>query len=95
MEKTKKIAILGIIGTLVFISIILAINVRLYVGVSEVVNNPDRYDGQEIQLKGIVDDYDGDDDNFYLRASCWQVSNSPMPFFASASMASSSSWLKG
>jgi len=61
MEKSKKLAMIGLIGSMILILFILSINTRPYLSVSQVRENPTIYDNQEIQVKGIVDDFDGDD----------------------------------
>ena len=59
MKKSKFIAMLGVVGSLAVILIILTINMQPYLTVSQVVEDPEQYDGQEIQVKGIVKNYDG------------------------------------
>ncbi len=63
MKKSKAIAMLGVVGSLAVVLIILSINMQPYLTVSQVVEDPERYDGQEIQVKGIVKNYDGGDFN--------------------------------
>ncbi len=63
MKKSKVIAMLGVVGSLAIILIILTINMQPYLTVSQVVEDPEIYDGQEIQVKGIVKNYDGGDFN--------------------------------
>ncbi len=63
MKKSKVIAMLGVVGSLAVVIIILSINMQPYLTVSQVVEDPERYDEQEIQVKGIVKNYDGGDFN--------------------------------
>lgn len=63
-KKSSIIAVVGVILSLIVIFIILSMNVRPYLSVSQVVANPSQYDNQEIQVIGIVDDFSGS--NFYL-----------------------------
>ncbi len=63
MKKSKAIAMLGVVGSLAVVIIILSINMQPYLTVSQVVEDPERYDEQEIQVKGIVKNYDGGDFN--------------------------------
>ncbi len=63
MKKSKAIAMLGVVGSLAVVLIILSINMQPYLTVSQVVEDPERFDDQEIQVKGIVKNYDGGDFN--------------------------------
>ncbi len=63
MKKSKAIAMLGVVGSLAVVLIILSINMQPYLTVSQVVEDPQRYDDQEIQVKGIVKNFHGDDFN--------------------------------
>ncbi len=63
MKKSKAIAMLGVVGSLAVVLIILSINMQPYLTVSQVVEDPERFDEQEIQVKGIVKNYDGGDFN--------------------------------
>ncbi len=66
MKKSKMYAMFGVIGSLALILLILSINVRPYLTVSQVTKDPSLYDNQEIEVKGIVDSYDDDGGNFRL-----------------------------
>ena len=66
MKKSKMYATFGVIGSLVLILLILSINTRPYLTVSQVTKDPTLYDNQEIQVKGIVDGYDDDGGDFKL-----------------------------
>ncbi len=59
MKRSKIIASVVLIGTLVIIVVLAFQNVRPYVGVTEVVTDPGKYDQQEIQVIGIVRDFSG------------------------------------
>ncbi|MFX1355986.1 MAG: cytochrome c maturation protein CcmE [Promethearchaeota archaeon] len=59
MKKTKIIAILAVILSLSLIIILIFINIRPYLKVSQVVSNPTKYDNREIQVIGIVQDFSG------------------------------------
>ncbi|MFX1496276.1 MAG: cytochrome c maturation protein CcmE [Promethearchaeota archaeon] len=59
MKKTKIVAILAIIFSLTLIVVLVSINIRPYLKVSQVVSNPTSYDNLEIQVIGIVQDFSG------------------------------------
>lgn len=63
MKKTKIIAIVGIIASIVIIIAMVSVNARPYVRVSQVTSNPSAYDNREIQVIGIVQGYSGGDFN--------------------------------
>lgn len=59
LKKIKIIAILAIIFSLSLIIVLVSINIRPYLKVSQVVANPTSYDHLEIQVIGIVQDFSG------------------------------------
>ncbi|MFX0057767.1 MAG: cytochrome c maturation protein CcmE [Candidatus Hodarchaeota archaeon] len=59
MKKTKIIAILAVIVSLSLIIILIFINIRPYLKVSQLVSDPTKYDNREIQVIGIVQDFSG------------------------------------
>jgi cytochrome c-type biogenesis protein CcmE len=59
MKKSRIIAGLGIIGAISIISIVLILNFRPYLQISQVLEDPSRYNNQEIQVIGIVEGYSG------------------------------------
>lgn len=59
MKKAKIIAIIAIIFSLVLIIILVVINIRPYLRVSQVVSNSTEYDNLEIQVIGIVEGFSG------------------------------------
>ncbi len=63
MKKTKIIAIVGIIASIVVIIAMVTVNARPYLKVSQVTSNPSKYDNREIQVIGIVQGYSGGDFN--------------------------------
>ena len=63
MKKTKIIAIVGIIASIVIIIAMVSVNARPYVKVSQVTSNPSTYNNRKIQVIGIVQGYSGGDFN--------------------------------
>lgn len=63
MKKTKIIAIVGIVASIVIIIAMVTANARPYLKVSQVTSNPSRYDNREIQVFGIIQGYSGGDFN--------------------------------
>jgi len=59
LKRTKIIAIVGIVLSLSLIITLVLLNVRPYLKVSQVVANSAKYDNQEIQVIGIVQDFSG------------------------------------
>jgi len=59
MKKSRIIAGLGIIGAISIISLVLILNFRPYLQISQVLEDPSRYNNQEIQVIGIVEGYSG------------------------------------
>jgi len=59
MKKSRVIAILGIIGAITIITVILIFNFRPYLQISQVLDDPARYNNQEIQVIGTVEGYSG------------------------------------
>ena len=59
MKKSRIIAILGIIGAITIITVILIFNFRPYLQISQVLDDPTRYNNQEIQVIGTVEGYSG------------------------------------
>jgi cytochrome c-type biogenesis protein CcmE len=64
MKKTKLIALGGVITSVVVISLFLTINLRPYLSVSQVYEDPLGFEARTIQVIGNVEGYDGD--GFYL-----------------------------
>ncbi|MHA1477432.1 MAG: hypothetical protein ACTSPU_04455, partial [Promethearchaeota archaeon] len=59
MKKSRIIAISGIIGAITLITVILIFNFRPYLQISQVLDDPTRYNNQEIQVIGTVEGYSG------------------------------------
>jgi len=59
MKKSRIIAISGIIGAITIITVILIFNFRPYLQISQVLEDPTRYNNQEIQVIGTVEGYSG------------------------------------
>ena len=59
MKRSRIIASLGIIGAISIIIVILILNFRPYLQISQVFEDPSRYHNQEIQVIGIVEGYSG------------------------------------
>jgi len=59
LKRSKIIAIVGIVLSLGLIITLVLLNVRPYLKVSQVVANSSKYDNQEIQVIGIVQDFSG------------------------------------
>ncbi|KKL68754.1 hypothetical protein LCGC14_2121820 [marine sediment metagenome] len=63
MKKTKIIAVVAIVASIVIIISLLSVNARPYLKVSQVTANPSRYNNKEIQVIGVVQDFSGGDFN--------------------------------
>ena len=63
MKKTKIIAVVAILASIVIIISLLSVNARPYLKVSQVAANPSRYNNKEIQVIGVVQDFSGGDFN--------------------------------
>lgn len=59
VKKSRIIAISGIIGAITIITVILILNFRPYLQISQVLEDPSRYHNQEIQIIGTVEGYSG------------------------------------
>jgi len=59
VKRSRIIAGLGIIGAISIITVILILNFRPYLQISQVFEDPSRYNNQEIQVIGIVEGYSG------------------------------------
>ena len=59
MKKSRIIAGLGIIGAISIITVVLVLNFRPYLQITQVLEDPSRYHNQEIQVIGIVEGYSG------------------------------------
>ena len=59
MKRSRIIAGLGIIGAISIITVVLVLNFRPYLQISQVFEDPSRYHNQEIQVIGIVEGYSG------------------------------------
>ena len=59
MKKSKIIAIGGIVVSIIVIVLLLTINSRPYLQVSQVVSNPSQYHNKEIQVIGITQGFSG------------------------------------
>jgi len=67
MKKSKLIAIGGIVISVIVIVLLLTVNSRPYLQVSQVVSSPSQYNNREIQVIGIAEGYSGG--NFNLTES--------------------------
>ena len=63
LKKSKIIAFVGIVISIVVIISLLVVNSRPYLKLSKVAANPTKYDGKEIQVIGIVQGFSGGDFN--------------------------------
>lgn len=61
LKNKKIIGLIIVIASLVGLIVIVAFNTRPFLTVSQVVNNPDFYDNQEIQVSGVVEDLNGNE----------------------------------
>jgi len=71
MKKSKIIAIIGIVASISIIIVLVSINSRPYLNVSQVASNPSRYNNREIQVIGIVEGFSGD--NFNLTENDYTI----------------------
>ena len=62
-KKSKIIAAVAIVASIVIIISLLSVNARPYLKVSQVTSNPTRYNNKEIQVIGIVQGFSGGDFN--------------------------------
>ena len=63
LKKSKIIAIVGVVASVIIIISMLTINSRPYLEVSQVTSSPSRYNNKEIQVIGIVQGFSGGDFN--------------------------------
>jgi len=63
LKKTKIIAIVGIVASIVIIIAMVTANARPYLKVSQVTSNPSGYNNREVQVIGIVQGFSGGDFN--------------------------------
>ena len=63
MKKSKVIAIIILIISFVALGFLLVLSTRPYLTVAQVLENPSSYNNQEIEVIGIVQDYNGGDFN--------------------------------
>ncbi|MHA2006756.1 MAG: cytochrome c maturation protein CcmE domain-containing protein [Promethearchaeota archaeon] len=63
LKKSKIIAIVGIVASIIIIVSLITINSRPYLQVSNVASNPAKYHNKEIQVIGIVEGFSGGDFN--------------------------------
>jgi len=59
VKRSRIIASLGIIGAISIITVILILNFRPYLQITQVLEDPSRYNNQEIQVIGIVEGFSG------------------------------------
>ncbi len=59
MKKSKIIAIIGIVASISIIILLVTLNSRPYLQVSQVTSQPSKYDNKEIQVIGIVQGFSG------------------------------------
>jgi len=71
MKKSKIIAIIGIVASISIIIVLVSINSRPYLNVSQVASNPSRYNNREIQVIGIVEGFSGG--NFNLTENEYSI----------------------
>ncbi len=71
MKRSRIIASLGIIGAISIIIVVLILNFRPYLQISQVLEDPSRYHNQEIQVIGIVEGYSGG--NFNLTQGDYNI----------------------
>ena len=71
MKKSKIIAIIGIVASISIIIVLVSINSRPYLNVSQVASNPSRYNNREIQVIGIVEGFSGG--NFNLTENDYTI----------------------
>ena len=63
MKKSKLIAIIVLIISFVALGFLLVLSTRPYLTVAQVLENPSYYNNQEIEVIGMVQDYNGEDFN--------------------------------
>ena len=61
LKNKKIIGLIIVIASLVGLIVIVVFNTRPFLTVSQVVNNPDFYDNQEIQVSGVVEELIGNE----------------------------------
>ena len=59
MKRSKLIAIGGIVISIIVIVVLLTVNSRPYLQVSQVVSSPSQYNNKEIQVIGITQGFSG------------------------------------
>ena len=67
LKRNKLIAIIFIAISVVVIGSLLFINIRPYLGVTQIVSNSSAYNNKEVQVIGVVQDFSGQ--NFSLSES--------------------------
>ena len=63
MKKSKVIALVILIVSFAALGILLVLSTRPYLTVTQVLENPSIYNNQEIEVIGIVQDFNGGDFN--------------------------------
>lgn len=63
MKTSKLLAIIILIISIVALVFLLVLSTRPYLTVAQVIENPSYYNNQEIEVIGVVQDYDGEDFN--------------------------------
>ena len=76
MKKSKLIAIIIIIISFIALGFLLVLNTRPYLPVAQVLENQSYYNNQEIEVIGIVQDYNGGDFNLTEGSSKISISTS-------------------
>jgi cytochrome c-type biogenesis protein CcmE len=66
MKRSKIIIIISIVAAVFVIVVLLSLNARPYLSVTEVTQNPSKYNGNQIQVIGIVENFNNNTDSFYL-----------------------------
>jgi cytochrome c-type biogenesis protein CcmE len=72
VKRNKLIAIIGIAISVIVIGTLLVINIRPYLGVTQIISGSSSYDNQEVQVIGIVQDFNGE--NFSLTENTYSLS---------------------
>ncbi|MEJ2293611.1 MAG: cytochrome c maturation protein CcmE [Candidatus Lokiarchaeota archaeon] len=71
MKRNKLIAIICIVISVLVIGTLLIVNIRPYLGVTQIISSSSTYDNQEVQVIGIVQNFNGE--NFSLTENSYSL----------------------
>jgi cytochrome c-type biogenesis protein CcmE len=71
LKKSKIIAIVSIVASIIIIVTLITVNSRPYLQVSQVVSVPSKYENKQIQVIGIVQGFSGG--NFNLTENEYRI----------------------